>query len=153
MALALYTGGGAVVKTLLTSTLVLATTLLLAGSALAKDPAYRQTGTLAEMNAVHCGTEENSGQGLGSVLLGTNSSHTKSKQMLCQEYTLKGEGNIVYKIRPTEEKHPVLLPIGSEVKYRLKKDRLLLSVPDGDGKERSYIVTSMQSQAGTVASR
>ena len=120
----------------------------LATFAMAKDPVFRQTGTLTEMISVNCGTDENRAQGLGSVLLGTDSAHTKSKQMLCQEYTLKAPADrqgesIVYRIRPTEEKHPVLLPIGSEVRFRIKKDRLLLSASDGDGKERSYVVTSM----------
>src|SRR4051812_43613814 len=99
------------------------------------------------MTSVNCGMDENRGQGFKSVLLGTDSSHTKSKQVLCQEYTLHAPSDktgqqIVYRIRPTEEKHPVLLPIGSEVRFRLKQDRLLLSVVDGDNKERSYFVTA-----------
>jgi hypothetical protein len=41
-------------------------------------------------------------------------------------------------------KHPVILPIGHEVVFKLKKDRMMVKVPDGDQKMRSYEVVSME---------
>jgi len=63
--------------------------------------------------------------------------------MLCQEYVLKTD-RVMYRIRPREEKHPVLLPVGERAEFRIKKDKLLLAVPELDGREREYSVTSMQ---------
>jgi hypothetical protein len=63
--------------------------------------------------------------------------------MLCQEYVLKTD-RVMYRIRPRDDKHPVLLPVGERAEFRIKKDKLLLAVPELDGKEREYSVTSMQ---------
>ena len=41
-------------------------------------------------------------------------------------------------------KHAVLLPVGHEGEFKLKKDRLVLKVPDGDKKARAYQVVAMQ---------
>jgi len=38
-----------------------------------------------------------------------DSQNKKTKELLCQEYILQAE-HVVYRIRPTDEKHPVLLP-------------------------------------------
>ena len=51
---------------------------------------------------------------------------------------------VIYRIRPRDEKHPVLLPVGERAEFRLKKDKLLLEIPELDAKEREYSVTSMQ---------
>jgi len=37
-----------------------------------------------------------------------------------------------------------LLPVGELADFRIKRDKLLLAVPEVDGKEREYSVTSMQ---------
>jgi hypothetical protein len=75
--------------------------------------------------------------------LGTDGAHKKTRQLLCQEYVLKTD-RVVYRIRPRDEKHPVLLPVGERVEFRIRKDKLLLAAPELDGKEREYSVTSMQ---------
>ena len=62
---------------------------------------------------------------------------------------------LVYKIRPKEEKHPALLPVGEKAQFRLDKDKMLLRVEDLDDKEREYIVVSMvprDSEDSTAAS-
>ena len=50
----------------------------------------------------------------------------------------------VFRIRPTDQKHPVLLPVGESVEFRIHKDKLYLRDPERDKKEREYIVLSMQ---------
>jgi hypothetical protein len=110
-------------------------------AALAKDPVFRQKGVLAEMQSVSCGQVAKSGSTVAGVLL-TGAQHTKSQELMCQEYTLKAD-RVTYRIRPKEEKHPVLLQVGEEAEFRLKKDEMLLRIPESDNKEREYIVLSM----------
>ena len=117
--------------------------LLVAGSAFAKEPVFHQQGTLTTMDAVECGLDENSGNSFAGQVLGTDGAHKKTRQLLCQEYVLKSD-RVIYRIRPRDEKHPVLLPVGERVEFRIRKDKLLLAVPELDGKEREYSVTSMQ---------
>ena len=117
---------------------------LLYSSAWAKDePVFHQTGTVSNMDAVSCGVDENSSKSFVGEIVGTDGAHKKSREMLCQEYVLKTD-RVMYRIRPREEKHPVLLPVGERAQFRIKKDKLLLAVPELDGKEREYSVTSMQ---------
>ena len=118
--------------------------LMLSSFALAKDePVFHQTGTITNMDAVTCGVDENSGKSFAGEILGTDGAHKKSREMLCQEYVLKTD-QVMYRIRPRDDKHPVLLPVGERAQFRIKKDKLLLAVPELDGKEREYSVTSMQ---------
>lgn len=42
---------------------------------------------------------------------------------------------LTYRIRPKDDKHPALLPIGETAQFRIQKDKLILRVPEGDGKE------------------
>jgi hypothetical protein len=62
--------------------------------------------------------------------------------LLCQEYVLQSE-RVIYRIRPRDEKHPVLLPVGEQAQFRLQKDKMILRVEDLDDKDREYIVVSM----------
>jgi len=117
--------------------------LLVASSALAKEPIFHQQGTITNMDAVECGIDENSGKSFAGEVLGTDGGHKKTRQLLCQEYVLKTE-RVIYRIQPRDEKHPVLLPVGERAEFRLKKDKLLLEIPELDAKEREYSVTSMQ---------
>src|SRR3954471_1781530 len=117
---------------------------LLCSLAWAKDePVFHQTGTISNMDAVSCGVDENSGKSFVGEIVGTDGAHKKSREMLCQEYVLKTD-KVMYRIRPRDEKHPVLLPVGERAQFRIKKDKLLLAVPELDGKEREYSVPSMQ---------
>jgi hypothetical protein len=75
-------------------------------------------------------------------MLGTDSGSKKTQEVLCQEYILQAE-RVIYRIRPRDEKHPVILPVGEQAQFRLEKDKMLLSVEDLDGKVREYIVVSM----------
>ncbi|MBV8208167.1 MAG: hypothetical protein JO041_15385, partial [Acidobacteria bacterium] len=68
-------------------------------------------------------------------------------EVLCQEYTLKTE-KVTYRIRPREEKHPSLLPVGETAQFRIKKDVLFLRLPEMDSKEKAYQVVSMTANPG-----
>ena len=126
------------------SIIALCITLILGSFAFAKDePVFHQTGTITNMDAVTCGVDENSGKSFAGEILGTDGAHKKSREMLCQEYVLRTD-HVMYRIRPRDDKHPVLLPVGEQAQFRIKKDKLLLAVPELDGKEREYSVTSMQ---------
>jgi hypothetical protein len=50
---------------------------------------------------------------------------------------------VIFRIRPRDEKHPVLLPVGEQAQFRLEKDRMILRVEDLDDKDREYVVVSM----------
>ena len=116
--------------------------VLLAWIAYAKEPKPRQSGKLLQMEAVACGVDENSGKSLAGELIGTDSAHKKTHELLCQEYVLQGE-RVIYRIRPRDEKHPVLLPVGEQAQFRLQKDKMILRVEDLDDKDREYSVVSM----------
>jgi len=116
--------------------------ILLAAVAFAKEPKPRQTGKLMQMESVACGVDENSGKSLAGEIIGTDSAHKKTHELLCQEYILQSE-RVIYRIRPRDEKHPVLLPVGEQAQFRMEKDKMILRVEDLDDKDREYIVVSM----------
>jgi hypothetical protein len=116
--------------------------LALVSAAQAKEPKQFQSGTLLQMDSVSCGIDENSGKSFAGELVGTDSAHKKTHELLCQEYVLEGE-HVLYRIRPKDEKHPALLPVGEKAQFRLEKDKMVLRVEDLDNKDREYIVVSM----------
>jgi hypothetical protein len=113
------------------SKLMLPLILILASATYAKEP--YQTGKLLQMDSIQCGVAEKD-----------NSSHKnkKSKDVLCQEYTVQAE-RVIYKIRPRDEKHPALLPVGDRAEFRLQKDKMMLRVEEYDNKEREFVVVSV----------
>jgi hypothetical protein len=127
---------------LMRSRLILSVVLALAAAAYAKDPKTYQTGKVLQMDSVPCGTSEKDAQSLAGEMLGTDSGSKKTQEVLCQEYVLESD-KVIYRIRPREEKHPVLLPVGEYSQFRLNKGRMRLRIPDLDEKEREYMVVSM----------
>jgi len=117
------------------------TAIVLSPTAQAKEKHY-QSGKLLRMDSVPCGMDQKNGKSLAGEMLGTDSAHMKTKELLCQEYVLQTD-KIVYHIRPKDDKHPALLPIGEKAQFRLDKDKLVLRVEDLDDKDRDYIVVSM----------
>ena len=113
-----------------------------ASAAFAKDPKPYQTGKLLQMDSVQCGMAEKDAKSFAGEMLGTDSGSKKTQEVLCQEYLLQAE-RVIYRIRPRDEKHPVLLPVGERAQFRLQKDKMILRVEDLDSKEREYIVVSM----------
>jgi len=122
-------------------TLVFAT-ILLAAAAQARDAKHYESGQLLQMDSVECGYDEKEGKSFAGEMLGTGSGHKKSHALLCQEYLLQSE-RVTYRIRPKDEKHPVLLPVGESAQFRMDKDKMKLRVEDLDDKERDYLVVSM----------
>ena len=116
--------------------------VLLASFAFGKEPKPRQSGKILQMESVSCGVDENSGKSVVGEIIGTDSAHKKTHELLCQEYVLQSD-KVIYRIRPRDEKHPVLLPVGEKAQFRMEKDRLILRVEDLDDKDRQYAVVSM----------
>ncbi|HXM66797.1 MAG TPA: hypothetical protein VN911_08705 [Candidatus Acidoferrum sp.] len=124
--------------------------ILLAGTAYAKEPKAYQSGKLLQMDSVQCGMDEKDAKSFTGEMIGTDSGHKKTQELLCQEYLLQTE-RVIYRIRPKDTKHPILLPVGDQAQFRLQKDKMLLRVEDLDSKEREYIVVSMTPRSDSTA--
>ena len=124
------------------SKVLICAVLVCACPAFAKEPKAYQTGKILQMDSVQCGTTEKDHSNFAGDVLGTDSGSKKTQELLCQEYLLQAE-HVIYRIRPRNEKHPVLLPIGRQAQFRIQKDKMLLRVEELDDKEREYIVVSM----------
>jgi hypothetical protein len=141
---------GRMMKRATIAMLVLSTAMATQG----KDrPAYEK-GVLMKMDSASCGYAEKDNKTVAGEILGTDGEHKKTEQVLCQEYVLRTD-RLVYRIRPKDDKHPALLPVGETAEFRIHKDKMLLRVPESDGKEREYIVVSMapRTDASDVAAR
>jgi len=124
--------------------------ILLAGAAYAKEPKAYQSGKVLQMDSVKCGTDEKDAQSFASEVIGNDSGHKKTQELLCQEYVIQAE-KVVYRVRPKDSKHAVLLPVSDRAQFRLEKNKMLLRVEDLDSKEREYIVVSMTPRSDTAA--
>jgi len=132
--------------------LLIAAGLQNAAPAPAKDkPAYER-GVLLQMDSTYCGYAEKDGKTLTGEILGTDGQHKNTKEVLCQEYILKSD-RLIFRIRPKDDKRPTLLPVGESAEFRIHKDKMLLRVPESDGKEREYIVVSMTPRADASDTR
>ncbi len=116
--------------------------VVMVSSAHAKEPKRYQSGELLQMDSAECGYDEKSGKSFTGEMLGTDSGHKKTHSLLCQEYLLQSD-RVIYRIRPKDDKHPVLLPVGEKVQFRLEKDKMILRMEDLDNKDREYLVVSM----------
>ena len=110
---------------------------------LAKDSHSYDKGTLLSMDSTSCGYAEKDGKTITGEILGTDGAHKNRQEVLCQEYMLQSD-RMIYRVRPKDSKHPVLLPVGESIDFRIHKDMLFLRDPEGDKKEREYIVVSIQ---------
>ena len=100
-------------------------------------------GMLESMQSVPCGVKQRGVSGLGSVFASIGVEHVNSNEKLCPQYLLRTD-EMDYQIRPLDMKHAVLLSVGHEGEFKIKKNRLFLKVPDEDKKARAYEVVSMQ---------
>lgn len=121
--------------------LVLTGLLIFAISAQAKEKSYEK-GTLLQMESSPCGSAEKGSKTIAGEILGTDGEHKSTQQVLCQEYVLQAD-RVIYRIRPRDEKHPALLPIGEAAEFRIDKDKLVLRVPEANDKEHEYSVVSI----------
>jgi hypothetical protein len=118
--------------------------------AFAKEPAPYQSGKLLQMNSVHCGTAQKSDKSALGEIIGSDDRNTKTQDVLCQEYVLETD-SVVYHIRPRDDKHPDLLPVGSMAQFRIEKDKLILRA-EGTDKERQYLVVSITPRSDGASS-
>jgi hypothetical protein len=126
-------------KMALTIAVALATCATMSADGKKKNQSER--GMLEKMEAVPCGAQERGLTGLGSVWASAGITHVNSDEKLCPEYLLRTD-QMEYHIRPTDGKHPTVLPIGHEGEFKIKNDRMFLKVDDGDKKTRTYRVVS-----------
>jgi hypothetical protein len=98
---------------------------------------------LEKMEAVPCGAKQRGLTGLGSFWASVGVTSVNSNEKLCPQYLLRTD-EMDYRIRPMDLKHPVVLPIGHEIVFKIKKDRMFVQDPDGDKKMRSYEVVAME---------
>jgi hypothetical protein len=100
-------------------------------------------GMLEKMDAVPCGSKERGLSGLGSLWASAGITHVNSDVKLCPQYLLRTD-QMDYEIRPLNLKHAIILPVGHEGEFKLKKNCLYLSFPEnGEKKTRAYEVVSM----------
>lgn len=121
--------------------LVFAGILLFVTSAQAKEKSYEK-GVLLKMDSSSCGYAEKDGKTIAGEIFGTDGEHKNTREMLCQEYVLQAD-RVIYRIRPKDDKHPVLLPIGETAEFRIDRDKLVLRIPEFNDKEHDYSVVSM----------
>ena len=129
--------------------LIIASMLLVGTFAVAGDKTY-ESGSLKEMTSVECGVDQKSATSFVGDLIGTDNAHSQARKTFCAEYVLE-TAHTIYRIRPREQKNPALLPVGQTAQFRMKKDRMVLRVPEGDNKEREYDVLSMSPVASNSA--
>jgi hypothetical protein len=130
-------------EALLVATLVLAVALP-AGAGKKK---HAERGMIEKMEAVPCGAKEKGITGLGSVFASAGVEHVNSDEKLCPQYLLLSD-EMEYHIRPLDKKHPVILPVGKEGEIRVDKDKLYLTIEEGDRKTRPYQVVAMKPTGG-----
>jgi hypothetical protein len=105
--------------------------IFLTAAAYAKEPKAYQSGQVIQMDSVSCSAK-------------------KTQELLCHEYVLQAE-KVVYRVRPRDAKHPVLLPVGEQAQFRFEKDKMLVRVEYIDSKERECVVVSMSPRSESTA--
>jgi len=88
---------------------------------------------LEKMESVPCGAKEKGVTGLGTMWASAGITHVQNDEKLCPQYMVITD-DMEYHIRPTDTKHPVVLPVGHEIVFKIKKDRMILKVADGNQK-------------------
>jgi hypothetical protein len=106
--------------------------LLLAALAQAGEPKKYHSGQLLQMESLQCTVFENASHETDAA-----------DKAVCQEYVLRGD-DVLFHLRAKDAKHPVLLPVGKDVDYRVEEDRFYLHLTANDRKEHEYRVVSME---------
>ncbi|SRR5579863_4830731 len=129
------------VKAILVLSLVFAAAVHVCAAGKEKKPPERAM--LEKMDAVPCGSKAKGLTGLGSIWASVGITHMDSNEKLCPRYLLRTD-DMEYEIQPADKKHPVVLPVGKEVVFKIKKDHMTVSCPEGDKKSRDYEVVAMK---------
>jgi hypothetical protein len=98
---------------------------------------------LEKMEAVPCGAKEKGVTGLGTLWGSAGITHVNNDEKLCPQYMVITD-QMEYHIRPTDTKHPVILPVGHEIVFKIKKDHMILKVADSHDKMMTYQVVAMK---------
>ncbi|HET6930307.1 MAG TPA: hypothetical protein VFI45_08295 [Candidatus Acidoferrum sp.] len=123
--------------------LALVVVFLVAPGGEAKKKSDPDRGMLEKMDAVPCGAKQKGLSGLGSFWASVGITDVHATEKLCPQYLVRTD-QMDYRIRPMDLKHPLILPVGHEIVMKMKKDRMLVRVPDGDKKMREYEVVGME---------
>ena len=124
--------------------LIATLTLLLALPGFAGDKKKHANRAMIErMEAVPCGAKEHGLTGLGTLWGSLGVTHVNSDEKLCPQYMLRTD-DMEYHVRPLDHKHPILLPVGQEGEFKVKKDKFDMRIVDGDRKLRHYQVVAMK---------
>ena len=99
---------------------------------------------------VNCGVDEKDAKSFAGEMIGTDSG-TRRHRNFSARSTCFRPTRWIYRIRPKDAKHPVLLPVGEQAQFRLEKDKMLVRVEYVDNKERDYIVVSMTPRSESTA--
>ncbi len=95
------------------------------------------------MEAVPCGAKERGLSGLGTLWGSAGITHVNSEEKLCPQYLLRTD-EMDYEIRPMDLKHATILPVGQEAQFKMRKNEIILDVPEaGVRKMRAYEVVGM----------
>jgi hypothetical protein len=121
-------------------------------SAQAKDKPVYDRAVVVQMESSSCGYQEKGSKTVAGELLGTDGQHKKTQEVLCPEYILKSD-RLIYRIRPKDDKHPALLPVGETAEFRIQKDKMLLHMLEAESKDREYIVVSMTLRADAAEAK
>ena len=110
------------------------TAILVASIAQAQEAKKYHSGQLLQMESLQCTVFEN-----------PSANADAADTVTCQEYVLQGE-DILFHFRAKDTKHPLLLPVGKSVSYRIEEDRFFVKLSAGDRKEHEYQVVSMEAR-------
>jgi hypothetical protein len=127
------------ITTLLVPALTLCVLAIPPAAAAKNKKKQSERGMLESMEAIPCGAKQRGLTGLGSVFGSVGIEHVNSDEKLCPQYLLRTD-EMEYQIRPLDRKHPVILSVGHEGEFKIKKDQMRLKMPDGDRKTRAYQV-------------
>lgn len=97
----------------------------------AKAPKVYQSGEISQVNQVPC-----------------SAVHHQKSQPLCREYTLQSD-NVVYTIRPRDQKHDVSVSTGDLAQFRLHKDIMVLRSEAAGSKDHVFVVISVSPASDT----
>jgi hypothetical protein len=105
-----------------------------------------------KMESVPCGAREKGVTGLGTVWASAGITHVDNDEKLCPQYMVITD-QTEYHIRPTDTKHPAVLPVGKEIIFKIKKDHMILKAADGDNnKQTTYLVVAVKPNSEVSAS-
>ena len=109
--------------------------LMMASLACAQESKKYHTGRLLQMESLQC-----------TVFQNLKAGPQEPDSALCQEYVLQGD-DVLFHLRAKDSKHPLLLPVGKNVEYRIEEDRFFLRLEAGEKSEKKdheYAVLSME---------